>query len=92
MEISGELHAPAALSPVEVPPLPIVWEAEWTTEPAWTHLFPFRESNTFPAHSVHNLVFDKQNKNKLRGLSPQARTIPTEPPPLVGEGSANFSG
>jgi hypothetical protein len=32
------------------------------------------------------------NKNKLRGSSPQARTIPTERPPLVGEVSANFSG
>jgi hypothetical protein len=31
-------------------------------------------------------------KNKLRGLSPQARTIPTERPPLVDEVSANFSG
>jgi hypothetical protein len=30
-------------------------------------------------------------RNKLRGLSPQARTIPTERPPLVGEVSANFS-
>jgi hypothetical protein len=29
---------------------------------------------------------------ELRGLSPQARTIPTERPPLVGEVSANFSG
>jgi hypothetical protein len=36
-------------------------------------------------------VTNKQ-KNKLRGLSPQARTIPTERPPLVGEVSANFSG
>jgi hypothetical protein len=35
---------------------------------------------------------NKQNKQKLRGLSPQARTIPTERPPLVGEVSANFSG
>jgi hypothetical protein len=31
-------------------------------------------------------------QNKLRGLSPQARTIPTERPPLVGEVSVNFSG
>jgi hypothetical protein len=31
------------------------------------------------------------NKNKRRGLSPQARTTPTERPPLVGEVSANFS-
>jgi hypothetical protein len=30
--------------------------------------------------------------NKLRGLSPQARTIPTERPPLVGQVSTNFSG
>jgi hypothetical protein len=30
--------------------------------------------------------------NKLRGLSPQAQTIPTERPPLVGEVSANFIG
>jgi hypothetical protein len=28
----------------------------------------------------------------LRGLSLQARTIPTKRPPLVGEVSANFSG
>jgi hypothetical protein len=33
-----------------------------------------------------------KHRNKLRGLSPQARTIPTERPPLVGEVSANFSG
>jgi hypothetical protein len=32
------------------------------------------------------------NNKKLRGLSPQARTIPTERPPLVNEVSANFSG
>jgi hypothetical protein len=31
------------------------------------------------------------NKNKLRGLI-RKRTIPTEPPSLVGEVSANFSG
>jgi hypothetical protein len=34
----------------------------------------------------------KTKKNKFRGLSPQAQTIPTERPPLVGEVSANFSG
>jgi hypothetical protein len=34
----------------------------------------------------------RKKKNKLRGLSPQARTMPTERPPLVGEVSANFSG
>jgi hypothetical protein len=31
-------------------------------------------------------------KAKLCGLNPQARTIPTERPPLVGEVSANFGG
>jgi hypothetical protein len=34
----------------------------------------------------------KNKQNKLRGLNLQARTIPTERPPLVGEVSANFSG
>jgi hypothetical protein len=34
----------------------------------------------------------KKNTNKLHGLSPQARTIPTEQPPLVGKVSAHFSG
>jgi hypothetical protein len=33
-----------------------------------------------------------KSTNKLRGLSPQARTIPTERPPLVGEVSTNFGG
>jgi hypothetical protein len=44
----------------------------------------------------HRLGFGIQENNelykKLRGLSPQERTIPTERPPLVGEVSANFSG
>jgi hypothetical protein len=44
--------------------------------------------------SLRNNFFQAQNKTKkkLRGLSPQPRTIPTERPPLVGEVSANFSG
>jgi hypothetical protein len=42
---------------------------------------------------IEFLIYTALNNNKkLRGLSPQARTIPTERPPLVGEVSANFSG
>jgi hypothetical protein len=38
-------------------------------------------------------LFQVQKKqNKLCGLSPQARTTPTERPPLIGEVSGNFSG
>jgi hypothetical protein len=40
--------------------------------------------------SISRLLFPKTNK--LHGLSPQARTIPIERPPLVGEVGANFSG
>jgi hypothetical protein len=35
MEVSGELHAPAALPQGEKPPVPIGWEAGWAPEPAW---------------------------------------------------------
>jgi hypothetical protein len=31
MEVSGQIHAPAALSPVL-----IVWESGWLPEPVWT--------------------------------------------------------
>jgi hypothetical protein len=37
MEESGQLHAPAALPlPGKDPMVPIVWEAEWAPELAWT--------------------------------------------------------
>jgi hypothetical protein len=39
-----------------------------------------------------NCAIQNKKTNKLRGLSPQVRTVPTERPPLVGEVSANFSG
>jgi hypothetical protein len=36
MEMSDELHAPAVLPPGKEPPVPIGWEAGWTSEPVWT--------------------------------------------------------
>jgi hypothetical protein len=33
---SGQLHTPAALPPGEEPPVPIGWEAGWTSGPVWT--------------------------------------------------------
>jgi hypothetical protein len=42
-------------------------------------------------HDEQKWVHLPWSTNKLRGLSPQARTIPTERPPLVGDVSANFS-
>jgi hypothetical protein len=36
MEISGQLHAPAALFPGKEPLVPIEWEAGWAPEPLWT--------------------------------------------------------
>jgi hypothetical protein len=45
MEMSGQLHASAALSPGKVTLVPIWYEAGWVPEPVWTRLW--RE--TFPA-------------------------------------------
>jgi hypothetical protein len=36
MEVSGQLHAPAALPPGEESPVPTEQEAGWNPEPAWT--------------------------------------------------------
>jgi hypothetical protein len=36
MEVSGQLHAPAALTPGQEPPAPNVYEAGWAPEPVWT--------------------------------------------------------
>jgi hypothetical protein len=37
MGVSGQRHAPAALlPPVKGPPVPIVQEAGWASEPVWT--------------------------------------------------------
>jgi hypothetical protein len=37
MGVSGQRHAPAALYPQgKGPPVPIVQEAEWASEPVWT--------------------------------------------------------
>jgi hypothetical protein len=36
MEMSGQLHAPAALLPGKEPLVPIGYEAGWAPEPFWT--------------------------------------------------------
>jgi len=36
MEVSGQLHAPAALPPGKEPLVPIGYEAGWAPEPFWT--------------------------------------------------------
>jgi len=35
MEVNGQLHAPAALSPGTLSTVPIGWEVEWGPEPVW---------------------------------------------------------
>jgi hypothetical protein len=44
------------------------------------------------AKSFFKLKLYLPKQKKLRGWSPQARTIPTERPPPVGEVSANIIG
>jgi hypothetical protein len=36
MEVSGQLHAPAALSPVKETAVPIAYKARLAPEPVWT--------------------------------------------------------
>jgi hypothetical protein len=36
MEVSGQLHAPAALPPGKETPVSTGYEAEWAPEPFWT--------------------------------------------------------
>jgi hypothetical protein len=36
LEVSGQLHAPAALPPGKEPPVPIGLETGWAPEPVWT--------------------------------------------------------
>jgi hypothetical protein len=36
MEVSGQLHEPAALPPEKEPLVPIEYEAGWAPEPFWT--------------------------------------------------------
>jgi hypothetical protein len=41
LEVSGQLHAPAALPPGKEPPVPIGQEVGWTSEPVkWKFLTP----------------------------------------------------
>jgi hypothetical protein len=54
MEVSGQLHAPAALLPGKMPPVPIEWEVGWIPEPVWStwsreNSWPYRESNSNPS-------------------------------------------
>jgi hypothetical protein len=50
MEVSGQLHATAALTPGKKPQVAIGNEAGWAPEPVWTtwrreHSCPYRDSN-----------------------------------------------
>jgi hypothetical protein len=48
MEVSGQLHAPAALPPGKDHPVPIWWKAGWAPEPIWTQQW---RREKFPAHA-----------------------------------------
>jgi hypothetical protein len=61
MEVSGQLHAPAALPPEKEPVVPIGEEAEWAPEPFWTVVkkkipSPRRESN--PSTPIKEMKID----------------------------------
>jgi hypothetical protein len=53
-EVSGQLHAPAALPPEKEPPVPIRYEVGWVPEPVWTmwrrkNSWLYRDSNSDPS-------------------------------------------
>jgi hypothetical protein len=51
MGVSGQRHAPAALSPPgKGPPVPIVQEAGWAPEPDWTQRL--EEKNPLPPPGI----------------------------------------
>jgi len=56
MEVSGQLHAPAALPPGKEPSVPIGYEAGWTPEPFWTRWwkekFPVPTETRTPDHAA----------------------------------------
>jgi hypothetical protein len=54
LEVSGQLHATAALPPGKEPLVPIVYEVGWTSEPVWKiwrreNYCPYRDSNSDPS-------------------------------------------
>jgi hypothetical protein len=54
LEVSGQIHAPAALPLGKEPPVPIGEEGGWATEPVWTtwrrqNCWSYRDSNSDPS-------------------------------------------
>jgi hypothetical protein len=81
MEVSGQLHAPAALSPGKEPLVPIGKEAGWAPELFWTRWWrykfpaPGRESNPRTpivqpvAQSLHRLNLGESIYDAIRKLN-----------------------
>jgi hypothetical protein len=87
LEVSGHLYAPVALLPGQETPVPIGYEAEWTSEPVWKSRRGgksclHRDSNSDPsaiqpvASRYTDCTIPALHMNivqlKLRGRSPQA--------------------
>jgi hypothetical protein len=54
LEVSGQLHAPAALFPENIPSYPLDRRARWISEPVWTtwrreNSWPYWDSNSNPS-------------------------------------------
>jgi hypothetical protein len=54
MEVSGQLHPPAALPPGKGPPVSIGFEDRWAPEPVWTRRL--RAKSSFPAGNQTSVV------------------------------------
>jgi len=54
MEVSGQLHVPAALAPGKQPPVPTDQEVGWAPEQVWTW---WREKSQVPARTKRNICY-----------------------------------
>jgi hypothetical protein len=71
MEGSGQLHAPAALSPGKELPVPIGYETGWAPEPIWTRCSCRELNSSRPARRIISILTELPRLlfcRKLRGV------------------------
>jgi hypothetical protein len=78
MELSGQLHAPAALPPEEEQSVLIGEEVKWTPEPVWTTwrreiCWPYQDSKSDP--SVAQPVASRYTDCAITDLSVDSNTV-----------------
>jgi hypothetical protein len=68
LEVSGQLHAPAALPPEKEPPILIGEEAGWAPEPVWT----IRRSENWETNGFYPVAMILQNTHITQNITPRS--------------------